>query len=172
MSAYPPALWYGAASQTHRACSSARLPNRDPGHPLQWRVRTLVLDVLDTLVRLWFPVSGMRTLAITSLAFRCYPLSASFRSSIIAAGVIIRVDLCCFREEFLVAGHEKLGLAGFSQREQVGVLWVQRDRALRNSATSLAGRSSVRDFAPAWPNCSPLAFVTPLFLTGTCPSLQ
>jgi len=32
-------------------------------------------------------------------------------------------------EEFLVAGHEELGLAGFSQREQVAVLGVRRDRA-------------------------------------------
>jgi hypothetical protein len=30
---------------------------------------------------------------------------------------------------FLVAGHEELGLAGFSQREQVAVLGVRCDRA-------------------------------------------
>jgi len=32
-------------------------------------------------------------------------------------------------KEFLVAGHEELGLAGFSQREQVAVLGVRLDRA-------------------------------------------
>jgi hypothetical protein len=32
-------------------------------------------------------------------------------------------------EEFLVAGHEELGLAGFSQREQITVLGVRRDGA-------------------------------------------
>ena len=32
-------------------------------------------------------------------------------------------------EEFLVAGHQKLGFAGFSQREQVTVLGVRRDGA-------------------------------------------
>ena len=36
--------------------------------------------------------------------------------------------------------------------------------SLRNSATLPGGRSSGRDFAPAWPNCSPLAFATSLFL--------
>jgi hypothetical protein len=38
-----------------------------------------------------------------------------------------------------------------------------------NSATSPARHSSVRDFAPVRPNCSPLAFVTSLFFAGTCP---
>lgn len=32
-------------------------------------------------------------------------------------------------KEFLVASHEELGFAGFSQREQVAVLGVRRDRA-------------------------------------------
>ena len=32
-------------------------------------------------------------------------------------------------EEFLVAGHEEVGLAGFSQREQITVLGVRRDGA-------------------------------------------
>src|ERR1035437_339790 len=32
-------------------------------------------------------------------------------------------------EEFLVAGHEEVGLAGFSQREQKTVLGVRRDGA-------------------------------------------
>jgi len=32
-------------------------------------------------------------------------------------------------EEFLVAGHEELGLAGFSQREQIIVLGIRRDGA-------------------------------------------
>ena len=32
-------------------------------------------------------------------------------------------------EEFLVAGHEELGLAGFCQCQQVAVLGVRRDRA-------------------------------------------
>jgi|SRR5271169_2155959 len=45
------------------------------------------LDVLRTRHRLHHSCRG-----------RCSPLSASFRSSIIAVGVIIRVDLCCFRE--------------------------------------------------------------------------
>lgn len=31
------------------------------------------------------------------------------------------------REEFLFAGHEELGLAGFSQREQITVFRVRRD---------------------------------------------
>jgi hypothetical protein len=32
-------------------------------------------------------------------------------------------------EEFLVAGYEELGLAGFSQREQITVFGVRRDGA-------------------------------------------
>ena len=38
-------------------------------------------------------------------------------------------------EEFLVAGHEELGVAGFSQREQITVLGVRRNGAGGKVAT-------------------------------------
>ena len=42
---------------------------------------------------------------------------------------------------------------------------------MRSSATSPGGSSSVRDFAPVRPNCSPLAaFVTALFFCRDLPS--
>jgi predicted nucleic acid-binding protein len=41
--------------------------------------------------------------------------------------------------------------------------------ALIAELRDVAGRSSVRDFAPVLSNCSLLAFATSLFFAGTCP---
>src|SRR5579859_5643414 len=78
----------------------------------------------------WFPVSAMRSLAIASLVL---PLFAALsflqeldhrgRSNNLGGFVLFQ------GKEFLVAGHEKLGFACFSQREQVTVFGVRRDRA-------------------------------------------
>src|SRR6202049_274700 len=39
------------------------------------------------------------------------------------------------RQELLVAGHEELSVARFSQRQQITVLWVRRDNAGREAPT-------------------------------------
>src|ERR1035438_6302258 len=59
-------------------------------------------------------------------------------------------------EEFLVAGHEEVGLAGFSQREQKTVLGVRRDGAgSQVPAKKRSPEGSRRAVRPRWPEVSP-----------------
>ena len=78
----------------------------------------------------WFPVSAVRSLGIASLVLPLFTalslvqeLDHRGRSNDPGGFVVFQ------GKEFFVAGHEKLSFAGFSQREQVTVLGVRRDRA-------------------------------------------